>query len=100
MLRKSSDRQGYNEITYINTSSGKLNNGDFYQFKHKKKKSRRENNHNTINKSKEMIQTTSPMQQRQSFKKKKSKNKLSGILNISSAQLAVKGCNFKMSQEK
>lgn len=40
------------------------------------------------------------MQQRQSFKKKKSKNKLSGILNISSAQLAVKGCNFKVSQEK
>lgn len=83
MLRKSSDRQGYNEM--INTSSGKLNGEQFYQFKHKKKKSRRDNHHNTINKSKDMVQTTSPMQQRQAFKKKKSKNKLSGILNISSA---------------
>lgn len=37
---------------------------------------------------------------RQSFKQKKGKNKLSGILNISSAQLAVKGSNFKNSLEK
>lgn len=95
---KSSDRRGH-EVNYAQNSTGKIH-GDFYQVKQKKKKTKRDNNHQTIGKAKDMSQTTSPMQLRQYFKKKKSKNKLSGILNISSAHFAVKGCNFKLSQEK
>jgi len=113
MLRKSSDRQGLNtgENTQINSPiTGKKNVGDSSVGPTKKKGKKKNKDESGVgsgqvtsqksNQKLKDINHTSPGPLRNSFKKKKSKHKLSGILNISSACLAVKNSQIhKLSYE-